>query len=666
MYFVGGTEEGFSSSLRCVGALILMVLCPSEAVAQRSLSDFATDRNRDHYHHFRAFEERFFSVRATNRGHNDILFQPEGSGAGTVAELACLPQTHGSEPAPAVELWIAMACLREDVPSVDPEGLHVAAVADAQRWVEGLELSSHPMLHPADLAELQQWASSRVQEQLLSTGLVDFLAGSWRRHMMGRSACYRSKSEELHHAIDSFFREGGRCDRWRHLIEVEPGPGHNLERKIRFRDVFQGSSELATVEKLRQLGLRPCLASLLENHGDPALMEQIGFYKPVYNNALAMTDYAWRVWREQGVTNWFERALTSERVPRSPDRVVSECAAQWPYALETTTPKRERVFPRGRGPWIGPADPKQEKRRRQERYPVFARFPHDFFSVEVVEQEGVLMAQAQVNGPLREEELYCAPPPPTGIVDPTPEHQLDLVLLLRFLREDGEIDMQREHRAAVREIQRWLDREHGKRSDELSPEELMEIHQQAQVRLFERLRDAGLFDYLLGAWRYYVRGQSERYVSASKAIRKEKESFLEVPLRCPPWEELLSAHPYLGFELKKAVLLRGLRDNQPSHRAIAALEEVGLTECLGRLLEAASGEREQRELRVEFPSASLTSPDHARKIRYARYLWRQHGLDDWVRRTLAAGSAPEDVAVTVSSCAEGILPTPVGPGSEAP
>lgn len=168
--------------------------------------------------------------------------------------------------------------------------------------------------------------------------------------------------------------------------------------------------------------------------------------------------------------------------------------------------------------------------------------------------------------------------------------------------------------------------------------------------------DTTAFDYFRGAWRQHVLQESDWYTSAGADMAASLADSADDPLHCPPWEELLSALPYLVHDVSLSVNLRLPPDNPAGHPSIVELEKHGLSRCLGRILDERSGNVEKRVLRFDLPSSSRASADHERKLRFAMDLWRRHGVEEWVRRTEAEGEVPPDVASAISGCAAGMLP----------
>ena len=636
------------------GVLLVAFFFSPDTSAQRRLQDLASQEGELEVRRFTHYVEQLFRVRAVCDGSNRVALRPEMKNETTLSSLACVEMGSEGDFSRAAQFWLTNRCLSQDVPEMDSVAWFELAVREEQEWLDSLQLVPCGNLSAADLLELEYLASARVQARLLATGLFDFVAGAWRRHILRRSQCFYIESRRLESLTGQLRSDGTDCQIWKRFIRVEPHPGRNLGRKIRLSTSFENSSERRAVEQLQPHTLVPCLATVLEANGDPTMMEQLGFYYG-FADIDAMTDYAWKVWSEHGVLDWLKKSASRKRVPRSILRAVEECGSTWPQAPAVKPIASERTYARGgRSPWAV-ADDHGSGVRAVDRHLSLWRV-HALFSVEIIEQGDRLVADLQYNAPVRVDDLVCRPPRRHRYVGHGPDLERDSVLTLRALEERTSIDLFDEHRAGVRAIQRWLDEQGPLEPDSLSADGLQLFHREAQIRLFEHLRGVGAFDYFRGAWRQHVLQESDWYASAAADLAASLADSSNDPLHCPPWEELLRAFPGLVHDVSLSVNLRLPPDNPSGHQSIVELEKHGLSRCLGRIRDERSGNVEKQVLRFDLSSSSRTSADHDRKLRVAMDLWRRHGVEEWVHRTEAEGDVPPDIASAIAACAAGILP----------
>ena len=644
-------------SFRVAAMLAVAVWAPTVTLGSSGTRSYDDGESRASDFQRRGIQYFGVDLDATDDGR--IVATAAWNGPATQEEIVCaFSDSRRSSQWSPIDFHVAQECLGREMPGLDLAQLHQKTVADVQDWIDSLPLPPANELSAREFRILRSSALARLERLLSNAGVGYLLSGAYRRHVQRRSVCGVEVREEL----QDFARDHP-CELWPRIIAIQSGHAGSLAG-VGFRFVDRSAPEQSAAAQLQAVGLPKCLENLLEYASDYGEILESGPCGYPFRPCAAI-DHAWAVWRSHGLDRWLEKTQSAGAVPPEIEATITACAEQ-------------RIFP---GPGL-----RDEVRRPPldvENPHLPAWFPKEFVDPEqtgpMFERPAMnsmfsltldgetdpprLVPQLRILGEDRKSIACKFPQNAIGAGDEAAQSVVDLWIAQRCLVRDGPglnlralyeeaLGAVQEHwNKSERQTRDWnsFDEQSGKQPLTLAERLLKES--QLEGRLRRELYRAGLAPYIQGAWHRHVTMQSGCYLKQQAALRRQAEELIRSGARCPPgsWPSVIDLNPPERISFERSASIDGhLAPDHPYHLALDKLDGHGLRTCLDGLLEE-YGDRRQMEKLGMFDIHPF-GPDAVRRRRYVWRVWRQFGLERWIRETALTGEVSNGVAETIRKC----------------
>jgi cytochrome c biogenesis protein CcmG/thiol:disulfide interchange protein DsbE len=271
-----------------------------------------------------------------------------GGGVVSIERAICQPDAPDVALAGAVGL--AEGCLDAEDPAGSPLVLARRAADEVQAWLRSLPADkTGPVEGPLPKPVVQE-ASARYTATLARLGLPDRLVDAWRRHVVGDSECARALRARMEQMKAGVVLDCNRLP-WDSVVDICTSPSRTVIGHIVLRSGVRPvpGPQLAAVESLMGLGLRECLADLVERHGAPELVAGVERHD-VDSPDRAGMDLArgvWEIWRAHGVERWLDATMDAGQVPEAVAAALAECTGGGGAAVGARAPALDVATPRG-------------------------------------------------------------------------------------------------------------------------------------------------------------------------------------------------------------------------------------------------------------------------------------------------------------------------------
>lgn len=606
---------------------------------------------------------QYFGVDLDATDDGRIVATPAWNGPTTQGEVVCAFSGSWRSYWSPADFHVAQECLSREMPGLDLAQLHQEAVADVQDWIDSLPLPPVNALSVREFRTLRSSALTRLKRLLSNAGVGYLLSGAYRRHVQRQSVCGIEVREKL-----QGYAKDHPCELWPRIIALQSGHAGSLVG-VSLRYVEPSAPEQAAAAQLQAVGLPQCLENLLEyasDYGEILQSWPCGYpFRP-----CATVEYAWAVWRSHGLDRWLEETLSSGAVPPEIEATITACAEQ--RILPGSGLRDEARLPRldDEVPDLPVWFPKEFVDLEQTG-PVYDKPAiNSMFSVRLDGQTNPprLVPQLRILGEDRKSIACEFPQSAIGASDETEQAVVDLWIAQRCLVRDAPgLDLQALYEEALEAVQKHRDESQRRlrvqqsfdEPSEQQPLTLMELllkETQLEGNLRRELYRIGLTPYLQGAWNHHVTMRSGCYLEEQAALRRQAEELGRSGARCPPgpWSSWIDLNPPERVSFERSTSIDShLAPDHPYHLALDKLDDYGLRTCLDGLLDE-YGDRRQMEKLGMFDHA--LGADAVRRQRYVWRVWRQFGLERWIRETARTGEVSSDVAQTIRKCAVGTYP----------
>jgi hypothetical protein len=645
----------------------------ASAYGSTTVPDLEKERQNVRAITFRDYvEAQHFSLRLAFDERGRVTVRKRFLGPSSQADVLCggIPTDTGFDflPQARFDLYFVEQCLSEEMPGLNIDTVYDAALRDVQERLDGLDLTSQYDVTQVDLIRLEPWAQGYLNRLLKKEGLPDLLVGAWRRHAFSRSKCYEAKTRELANGGNA--GKSAMCDRWSTAIGTARFRGPDPSNLIFDVPAHQVPAEQRAVADLDALGLRNCLGILLARAADPSVLDAFNSfgYSLTWSAQERLNEYAREVWRPSHVDEWLERTIQEGAVPQDVKAALNDCvhAEGRGGPRVVVHPDTKRRMPPTLRPWEWEQrNPSPSETLLEDRYTKFMAYVHAYWIADVErDPAGKARVVPAVDGPHDDDELYCQPQQRKDVIDFFATARLDLPIVLQCLQADfPDFDVGALHRAATADAESELNEAFRKAVDERPPPDLLELQIDVDSRVAQALEKSGVYDFLSGAWRRYIGGESDCYETAWSRFEARRSDFLTNGGTCDAPEQLITLSPSMKPDLLNYVII-GSDPVGPTHDAIAKLQALGLSRCLGQILEQVGDRDTMGRLGMlqEYPSRFR----YDRAVRYAWGLWREHGLEEWIRQVSDSGGVPRHLRTVIQKCASGKLPERVHPSAIRP